>query len=303
MAHTESRRAVIAAFLANLAIAAVKFVTAAITGSVAMLSEGFHSVADTGNQALLLWGMRQSAKPADPEHPFGRGKEIYFWSFMVAVMLFVGGSVLAIQHGIDALRHPHEVESLGISFLVLGIAIAVEFVSFRVALGAFNAVRTSPRLVRSMRETKDSSLLVVLLEDSAALAGLLVALVGTTLVWLTHNAAWDGVASLGIGVILALVAFALASETKELLIGESASGADQDAIRAALTGLPGVDSVGRILTMHLGPTDILVHAEVDFAEGLSSSQVEETVGVAREAIRAVVPAARNVAIEPVHIRG
>ncbi|HEY7703344.1 MAG TPA: cation diffusion facilitator family transporter [Acidimicrobiia bacterium] len=303
MAHTESRRAVIAAFLANLAIAAVKFVTAAVTGSVAMLSEGFHSVADTGNQALLLWGMRQSAKPADPEHPFGRGKEIYFWSFMVAVMLFVGGAVLAIQHGIDALRHPHEVESLGISFVVLGIAIVIEFVSFRVALGAFNQVRTDRRLYRAMRDTKDSSLLVVLLEDSAALAGLFVALIGTTLVSLTHNAAWDGIASLGIGIILGLVAFGLATETKALLIGESASGKDQDAIRAVLTALPGVDSVGRILTMHLGPADILVHAEVDFAEGLTSSQVENTVKVARTSIQAAVPGARNVAIEPVHEDG
>ncbi len=297
MAAEGSRIAVLAALIGNTIIAVSKFVVAALSGSVAMLSEGFHSVADAGNQALLLWGMLVSRRPATALHPFGRGKEVYFWSFMVAVMLFVGGAVLSFQHGLDAVRHPHELTNLAPNFVVLAAAICIEGVTFYVAAREFNRYRGSRNVWRAMRASKDSAILVVLLEDAAAMAGLLIALAGVGLSAATGNAVWDGVASLGIALILATVAVLLAVETKALLIGEAASRSDRAAMRSAVLALPEVAGVGELLTMHMGPEEILVNLEVDFVAGLSQAEVEQSIEKVEAALRARFPGARNVFVE------
>jgi cation diffusion facilitator family transporter len=296
-----SRSAVVAALLGNTAIAIAKFTAALITGSAGMLAEAFHSVADTGNQLLLLRGLAVSRRGRSVQHPFGRGKEVYFWSFMVAVMLFVGGGVLAVQRGVDALRHPHEVTNFVASFVVLGIAIIVESLSLRVARREFDRERGSRRLWRSLRSTKDASVLVVLLEDSAAITGLLIAGAGLLLTIITDTAIWDGVASILIGALLGLVAVLLASETKELLVGEAATRADRSAIRAAVLSVGAVEAVGRLLTMHLGPEDVLVNVEVDLQNGLSGEDATAVVRRIEDAIRGVLPEAGDIFVESVHV--
>ena len=297
MSAEGSRVAVIAALAANSAIAVAKFIAAAITGSAAMLAEGIHSVADVGNQSMLLWGIGASKREGGTRHPFGRGKEVYFWSFMVAVMLFVGGSVFSISHGIDALRHPHQLENFIISVWVLVGAIVIESFSFIYAIREFNRARGSRSVWRSIRDTKDSALLVVLLEDSAAVTGLFVALAGILITNATGDPTWDAVASIAIGVLLAVVAFVLAYEVKALLVGEAASRRDRAAIRATVLGHPRVEQVGRLLTMHMGPTEILVNLDVDLIDDLSVDQVEETIDDIERAIRVVLPSAQNVFVE------
>jgi cation diffusion facilitator family transporter len=297
----DSRSAVIAALLGNSAIAVAKFIAALVTGSAGMLAEAFHSVADTGNQLLLLRGLAVSRRGRSVQHPFGRGKEVYFWSLMVAVMLFVGGGVLAVQRGIDALRHPHEVTNFVASFLVLGIAVILESLSFRIARREFNRERGSRRLWRSLRSTKDTSVLVVLFEDSAAIVGLVIAGTGLMLTILTGTALWDGVASILIGGLLGLVAVLLASETKELLVGEAATRADRSAIRGAVLSVGDVEAVGRLLTMHLGPEEVLVNVEVGLQDGLTGEEVTAAVGRIESAIRGVVPEAGDIFVESVHV--
>lgn len=297
----DSRSAVIAALLGNSAIAVAKFVAALVTGSAGMLAEAFHSVADTGNQLLLLRGMAVARKGRSVQHPFGRGKEVYFWSFMVAVMLFVGGGVLAVQRGIDALHHPHEVTNFMASFVVLGVAIVVEFLSFRVARREFNRERGSRQLWRSLRSTKDTSVLVVLLEDSAAMLGLIIAGTGLLLTIMTGRSMWDGIASILIGALLGLVAVLLASETKELLVGEAATRADRSAIRAAVLSVGDVKAVGRLLTMHLGPEEVLVNVEVDLQDGFTGGEATDVVRRIEGAIRSVLPEAGDIFVESVHV--
>ncbi len=297
MATEGSKLAVVAAFIANLSIAVAKFITAAFTGSAAMLAEAFHSVADTGNQALLLYGMRASRRPPDPRHPFGWGKESYFWSFMVAVMLFVGGAVLSFRRGLEALREPHGVESLGVAFTVLSVALVIEAASFTIAARQFAKAKGSRSWLRSVRASKDAPIVVVLLEDSAAVTGLVIALAGTAMVAVTGDIVYDAVASLLIGVLLAVVAVFLATETKDLLVGEAASRADRSLIRARLLAMPEVESVGRLLTMQLGPHDILVNVEVDLRDGLSGSGVMDVASRAEEEIRQALPDAKTVFVE------
>ena len=297
MASQGSRFAVVAAFVGNGTIAVAKFIVAGLTGSAAMLSEGFHSVADTGNQGLLLWGMRSSKREPDARHPFGRGKEIYFWGFMVAVMLFVGGAALAVSHGIEAVRHPHELGNLTPNFVVLGVAFLIEAYVFSVAWKEFNRGRGTRSIWRTVRDTKDTSTLVVLLEDSAALLGLVIAAVGLWLSQATGDTRWDGVASLVIGALLATVAVILAQETRLLLIGEAASRTDRAAMRSRMLALPQVESVGRLLTMHMGPDQILVNADVDLVDGLTDKDVEVAIDQVEAAIRDVLPEANDIFVE------
>lgn len=287
----------VAALVGNSLIAVAKFVAAAITSSAAMLAEAFHSVADAGNQVLLLRGISVSHKAPSTRHPFGRGKEVYFWSLMVAVMLFVAGGVLAIQRGIEALQHPHEISSFATNFIVLGSAIVIEGFTFRVALIQFNKVRGSRGMWRSIRESKDSALLVVLLEDSAAMLGLVFAVVGLALAWATGNDIWDGVASIAIGILLGLVAVLLATETRQLLIGEAAGRRDRAALRMAVLSLPEVETVGRLLTMHMGPDEILVNLDVDLVDGLEDRKVEQVIDMIESEIRNVLPEANNIFVE------
>ncbi|NOY55118.1 MAG: cation diffusion facilitator family transporter [Actinobacteria bacterium] len=296
-----SRSAVIAALVGNSSIAAAKFVAALLTGSAGMLAEAFHSVADTGNQLLLLRGLAVSHRGRSVEHPFGRGKEVYFWSFMVAVMLFVGGGVLAVQRGIQALQHPHEVTDFTVNFIVLGVAAIIESLSFRVALRHFNNERGSRGVWRSLRGTKDTAVLVVLLEDSAAIVGLLVAAVGLALTQITGSTIWDGLASIVIGILLGLVAVLLASETKELLVGEAADRSDRSAVRGAVLSVDEVEGIGRLLTMHMGPEEVLVNIEVDLRDDLTGEQVEAATRRIETAIRGVLPEAGDIFVESIHV--
>ncbi len=287
----------VAALVANSSIAVAKFIAAAVTGSAAMLAEAIHSVADSSNQGMLLWGMAVSRRQGGATYPFGRGKEVYFWSFMVAVMLFVGGSVFSIQHGISALRDPHTVENFGVSAAVLGGALIFESFSYVVAIKEFNRARGSRSLWRSIRETKDAALLVILLEDSAAVAGLVGALAGVIASQVTGDPVWDALASIFIGVLLAIVAFFLAFETKGLLIGEAAGRKDRAAIRSRVLAHEKVEQVGRLLTMQLGPEEILVNLDVNLVDDLTGEEIRQAVDELETAIRRAVPTARNIFVE------
>jgi cation diffusion facilitator family transporter len=299
VASSESRVVVLLALAANVGIAAVKLVAGGITGSAAMLAEGFHSVADSGNQLFLLRGTAASRFRPTVRYPFGRGKEIYFWSFLVAVMLFVGGGVVAFMEGLNRLRHPHPTEGgLAWNLAILGVAAFFEMmVAFRAALAEFNRRRGSRGLVRSVREAKDPTLLVVLFEDSVAVVGLAVAAVGLLLAEWTGAPAWDAVASMVIGVLLAVTAWILAMETKGLLVGESAGREVRAAIRTAALGVPGVATVDRLLTMHLGPDEILVNMDLLVDPGLSQADAESVVEQVEAEIRRLVPQATRVFIE------
>lgn len=290
---------VVLALVANVGIAAVKFIAAAVSGSAAMLAEAFHSVADSGNQLFLLRGTQASRFRPSVRYPFGRGKEIYFWSFLVAVMLFVGGGVVAFMEGLNRLRHPHPPEGgLVLNLVVLGVAAFFEMaVAFRAAWKEFNRRRGSRSLVRAVREGKDPALLVVLFEDAVAVLGLSVAAVGLVVAELTGAPQWDAAASMVIGVLLGLTAWILAVETKGLLVGESAGREVRSAIRAAAASVPGVEKVVRLLTMHLGPDEILVNMDLMVEVGLSEAASEEVVRRVEEEIRRLVPAATRVFIE------
>lgn len=299
MATSESRVVVVLALAANIAIAVIKFVAAGISGSAAMLAEAFHSVADSGNQLFLLRGTAASRFRASVRYPFGRGKELYFWSFLVAVMLFVGGGVVAFMEGLNRLRHPLSHEGgLALNLVVLGVAAFFEIVvAFRAALKEFNRRRGSRSVVRTVREAKDPALLVVLFEDSVAVLGLAVAAAGLLLAEWTGAPEWDAVASMVIGVLLGVTAWILAVETKGLLVGESAGREVRSAIRAAAMAVAGVETVDRLLTMHLGPDEILVNLDLTVDQGLSERGAEQLVRTVEGQIRRAVPEATRVFIE------
>lgn len=296
---TESKPLIILALMANGVIAVVKFVAAAISGSSAMLSEGFHSVADTGNQLFLLRGTAVSGYAADARHPFGRGKELYFWSFMVAVFLFVGGAVIAFLEGLERVRHPHEDEAgLVFSLIVLAFAAVFEFfIAFGPALRQFNTVRAGRSIRATVRDSKDPALLVVVFEDTAALIGVIIAASGLLLARYTGWSQWDGIASILISFLLACVAFFLAYEMKELLVGEAASREDRSAIRAATLSVKEVSSIGRLLTMQLSPHEVLVNMDVHLDDDLTTDQAESVIDEIESAIRNEVPDATRIFIE------
>jgi cation diffusion facilitator family transporter len=299
VASSESRIYVLLALVANAIIAVIKFVAAGVSGSTAMLAEGFHSVADTGNQLFLLRGTVASRFAPSTRYPFGRGKEAFFWAFMVAVFLFVGGGVVAFMEGLDRLRHPHPHEG-GLSFnlIVLGVAALFEvFIAFRPALKEFNRRRGGRKLWRTIRETKDLTLLVVLFEDTVAVLGIVVAAAGLLVAEVTGDPIWDGIASIVIGVMLGVTAWILAIETKGLLVGEAASRKVRSGNRAAALSIPEVETVDRLLTMHLGPDEILVNMDVDLEGGLSDDQVESVIDRIEEEIQQVEPAATRIFIE------
>jgi cation diffusion facilitator family transporter len=268
-----------------------------MTGSSAMLSEGVHSLVDTGNQVLLLVGLKRGARPADPNHPLGYGKEVYFWSFVVAILIFAVGAGVSIYEGIRHILHPSPLGDVRINYLVLGLAFVFEGVAWFIAYREFNRARGRLGLWRAVRESKDPATFVVLFEDSAAMAGIVVAFLG---VWLGHatGLAWfDGAASIVIGLILGLTAWFLAIETRDLLIGEAARPETVAAIRRLAAGTPEVDKVNEVLTLHMGPEYILVNLSVDFIDGLTSEQVEATSTRLTAAIRGGHPLVKKVFIE------
>jgi len=299
MAGSESRTLVLLALVANVLIAIMKFIAAAVTGSAAMLAEGFHSTADSGNQLFLLRGAAVSRYGPDVKHQFGRGKELYFWSLMVAVFLFVGGAVVSFNEGLERFRHPEETSNLAWSLSVLAAAAVFAIViAFWPALKEFNHRRGSRNWWRAIRESKDPALMVVLFEDSAAVLGVFIAASGILMGHWTGNERWDGAASMSIGVLLAVVAFLVAYEVKSLLVGESASRQVRSEIRAAVLSHPNVQSIGRLLTMHMGPKDVVVNLDVDFQEGLSGSEIEATIDDIEATVRQVTPSATQIFVEP-----
>jgi cation diffusion facilitator family transporter len=265
------------AFVANLGVAAAKFVAAAITGSSAMLTEGVHSVVDSTNQLLLVWGRRASRRPPDKWHPFGHGREIYFWSFVVAVLVFALGAGVSIYEGIIHIAHPEEAVSPIIGYLVLLAAFLLEGWSTIEAFRDFKASKGSTGWFEAIRHSKDPPAFIVLLENGAAMAGIIAAAVGLFLSQVTGNPFFDGAASIVIGAILAFTAFVLAYESKGLLIGEAADPELVEALRLLVRGHKGVTEAGEVLTVHSAPDQITAMISVDFEDGISAADVEQVV--------------------------
>lgn len=295
---SSSRKLVIyAALVGNSLIAIMKFFAAFITGSSVMFSEGIHSVVDTGNQMLLLHGLKQAQKPADDRFPFGHGKEIYFWSFIVAIMIFAVGAGISIYEGIHRLLEPAPLENILIIYIVLSLAIVFEGGSWYIALREFRQAKGKWGYIEAVQRGKDPSIFVVLFEDTAAMLGLIVALLATALTQLTENLYFDGIASIVIGLILAGTAWWLALETKSLLIGESANTHVVTGIRKLAQTYNNIDHVNEVLTMHMGPEFILVNISVEFKDEATATEIEETVAHLDAAIKSEYENVKRIFIE------
>lgn len=298
MAHGGGNKAIIAALSANLGIAVTKFIAFLLTSSSSMLAESVHSVADSGNQLLLLVGGRRARRAADEEHPFGYGRERYMYAFIVAIVLFSLGGLFALYEAWHKFADPHPIESWQwVPLVVLVAAIVMEGLSFRTAIGEANHTRGKQGWVSYIRTAKAPELPVVLLEDFGALIGLVLALFGVSMTLVTDDGRWDAIGSAAIGLLLVVIAIVLAVETKSLLLGESASRKDVDAIRAALVG-PGVPSVIHLRTLHLGPEELLVAAKIEVPAASSAADVAEAIDAAEQRVRAAVPIARVIYLEP-----
>lgn len=292
-----SKKVIYAALAGNALIAATKFVAAAVTGSSAMLSEGIHSVVDTGNQVLMLYGLARAKQPADEEFPFGHGKEIYFWSFVVAILIFAVGSGVSTYEGVLHILDPHPIENPIVNYVVLALAMLFEGAAWYFAMTEFSRTKGKWGYIQAVRRGKDPSMFVVLFEDSAALLGLLVALFGILLGQWTGSPYFDGSASIVIGLILGGTAIWLAYETKGLLIGEAANQRVVDGIREIASSYENVEHVNEVLTMHMGPDFVLVNLSIDFADTTSSKEVERIVVSMDAAIKRVFPVVKRVFIE------
>jgi len=300
MKKHSDKKVIYAALIGNSAIAVMKFAVAAISGSAAMLAEGFHSAADSGNQIMLLIGHSRAKKPPDDNHPFGYGKELYFWAFVVAVSIFFVGAALSIYEGINKLIHPEPVKSLFLPLVVLGLAMIFEAYPWWIAFSEARHLKKGKgykSLMDMAVRSKNPTVLVVLFEDTAALIGLLVAAVGITLAYTTKMSIFDAMASILIGVILLVLALFLARETKELLIGESAGRRDREKIHQAICTMPEIRQCGSLLTMHLGPDDILVNIDVEFVDHLSTDELEAAIDRIESRVKEVVPTATKIYIE------
>jgi cation diffusion facilitator family transporter len=277
-----SKKVIYAALIGNALIAVTKFAAASITRSSAMLSEAIHSLVDTGNQVLLLYGLSRSKKPADEEFPFGHARELYFWSFVVAIMIFAVGAGISIYEGV---------------YIVLGLAMLFEGAAWLFALREFKKHKGRRGFLQAVHEGKDPSLFVVLFEDSAAMLGLMVAFIGVLLTDLTGILYFDGVASIVIGLILGATAAWLAYETKGLLIGESANPEVVECIREIAGGHPQIEQVNEVLTMHMGPEDILVNLSVDFVDTTTAEQIEDIVAAMDRRLKEKIPEVKRVFVE------
>ncbi|OUL22659.1 cation transporter [Nostoc sp. RF31YmG] len=297
MSSDSSKKTIFAAIGANLAIAITKFIAAGVTSSSAMLSEGIHSLVDTTNELLLLLGIRMSQKPADDSHPFGYGQELYFWTLIVAILIFAIGGGMSFYEGIIHLIHPSPITDPLWNYIVLGFAIFFEGFSWTVALKEFLPSKGEQTFWQAIRASKDPTIFTVLFEDSAALLGLLVALIGIFLEHLFQNPYFDGISSIIIGVILGVVAVILAHESKGLLVGESANTRTVNHIRAIANTDPAVQAVLRVLTMHLGPQEVLLNLEIQFRKHLSAEDLALAVERLEEKIRTQHPDIKNIFIE------
>ena len=298
MASEDSTKAVVTALAANLAIGVAKFVAAGITGSASMLAEGVHSVADSANQVLLLIGGRRARRPASVLHPFGYARERYVYAFLVAIVLFSLGGLYALYEGYLKVVDPHPLASPLIAVIVLLIAACLEGYALRTAVGQANRTRGGRNWLRFVRRTRSPELPVILLEDSGALVGLLLALVGVGLSVLTGDGVFDGIATLCIGALLVTVAVLLAVETKSLIIGESAVPEQEAAIEKALLATPGVQRVIHSRTMHLGPEELLLVGKIGVRADDDAVDVAATIDDAEARVRAAVPTAKVIYLEP-----
>ncbi|SDL19911.1 cation diffusion facilitator family transporter [Streptomyces indicus] len=298
MSASGGTKAIVAALAANLAIAVAKFVAFIFSGSSSMLAESVHSLADSGNQGLLLLGGKKAQRAATPQHPFGYGRERYIYAFLVSIVLFSVGGMFAIYEGYEKIKHPHEIDHWYWPVGVLVFAIIAETFSFRTAIKESNAIRGKQSWKEFVRRAKAPELPVVLLEDLGALVGLILALVGVSLALATGNGVWDGIGTLCIGVLLILIAIVLAAETKSLLLGESA-GADEVAkIEAAMVDGETVTRIIHMRTLHLGPEELLVAAKVAVQHDDTAAEVAAAINAAEDRIRAAVPIARVIYLEP-----
>ena len=293
----QSRGVVYAAIIANLSIAATKFFAAAMTGSSAMLSEAIHSVVDTGNQLLLLLGLKRSERPADDQFPFGYGKELYFWSLIVAILLFGAGGGMAVYEGVTHLLHPAPLADAFWAYVVLGASAVFEGISFTIAIRELRKRPGPPALWLRVHRSKDPAVFTVLLEDLAALLGIVTAFIGVLLSHLLNSPALDGVASIVIGLILAAAAVALAYESRGLLLGESASPEIVESVRQIASSDPAVRSVCALLTMHMGPQDVLLNLEIVLKSSVSAQEQLAAVARIEKSIRSHHSAIKRIFIE------
>ena len=297
MAGTGSNRTILVALAANVGIAVAKFVAAGVTGSSAMLTEGVHSLVDSTNQLLLLYGRKRAVKPADAMHPFGYGRELYFWSFVVAILVFALGAGVSVYEGILHILTPEPATSPLIAFAVLGIAFALEGWSTLAALNDFNAARRGS-IWQEIRNTKDAATLVILLENSGALIGLVLAAAGLGISLLTGNPMWDGLASVMIGLVLGVLAALLLYEAKGLLIGEAADPELVAKIRSCAEGHAGIEAVHSVLTVHSSPTMVTVIISADFTDTLTARDVEQIVADIERQIAVNFPIVARVYVRP-----
>jgi cation diffusion facilitator family transporter len=292
-----SKKVIFAALIGNSLIAVTKFTAAFVTGSSAMMSEGIHSLVDTGNQVLLLHGLKQAKKPADEKFPFGHGKEVYFWSFIVAILIFALGGGISIYEGVQHLQHPKAIDKPFINYVVLGLAMLFEGAAWLFAFREFTRAKGKWGYIEAVQRGKDPSLFVVLFEDTAAMLGLMVAFAGVALADMTGILYFDGVASVIIGLILVGTAIWLAYETKSLLIGESANASVVRGIRNILQGYRQIEHINEVLTMHMGPDFVLANISVDFRDNESASGVESVISEIDNTIKTQYPQIKRIFIE------
>ncbi|CAI2936386.1 cation diffusion facilitator family transporter [Aminobacter niigataensis] len=298
MAHSGSRFVIFAAIAGNLLIAVTKFVAAAFTGSSAMLSEGVHSLVDTGNGLLLLYGLRRAAQPPDRLHPFGHGRELYFWSFIVALLVFPLGAGVAFYEGVIHMLDPEPIENPLVNYVVLGLCMVFEGGSWLVALKEFRRSKGSLGYIQAVRRSKDPSVYTVLFEDSAALLGLVIALIGISAAQYFEQPWMDGAASIGISLILAATAVFLARESKGLLMGEPALPDMQAKILEVAQADPAVEKANGVLTVHMGPEQIVAGLSLDFVDHISAADIETCVERLENKLKAEVPEVSAVFIKP-----
>ncbi len=301
--HGESTGAILAAFLANMGIAVVKFIGFLITGASSLLAEAIHSVADSSNQGLLFWGGKAAQKAPTELHQFGYGRSRYFWAFIVAAVLFSVGGMFSIYEGVHKIQHPEALDSPIVAFLILGLAMVFEALALRTAIRHARPHRGSLSWPEYIRRSRSPELPVLLLEDSAALVGLSFAFTGVALSEITGDPIWDGIGTLGIGLLLVVVAGLVATEMKSLLLGESATPEHMQAIDQALAASDDVQSVIYVLTQHIGPEELLVAIKAEFSPDLSVAELAEAINACESRIRASVPIAKRIYIEPDVNRG
>ena len=292
-----SKKVILAALVGNSLVAITKFVAAFFTGSSAMFSEGIHSVVDTGNQVLLLWGIRRSKRPANERFPFGYGKEIYFWSFVVAILIFALGAGVSIYKGIHHVQHPVPIANPFINYIVLVLAIIFEGGALYFAAKEFHLVKGRMGYIEAVQRGKDPATFVVLFEDTAAMSGLLIAFIGIVISQVTGDPVYDGIASILIGIILAATAAWLAYETKGLLIGESARKNVRQKITDIAKNVPWVEHVNEVLTLHMGPEYILVNMSVDMNNSTPVGEMEKAIAKLDQDIKAAFPEVKRVFVE------